>query len=102
MGFLGHVIREEKSEHLSLTRLIPGKRACGRQQQTYRLHDTYDRKAWKKATHETINVWTRTRYKIMMMRAFEERAIYINAESTHKQAFKSTLLMLVLAVEGKT
>ena len=38
----------------------------------------------------------------MMMRVFEKRAVYINAESTYKQAFKSTLSMLVLAVEGKT
>ena len=35
MRFLGHVIRKEKLEHQSLTGLIPGKRARGRQRQTY-------------------------------------------------------------------
>ena len=34
MSFLGHVIRKEKLEHLSLTGLIAGKRAQGRQRQT--------------------------------------------------------------------
>ena len=67
--FLGHVIRKEKLEHLSLTGLIPGKRARGRQRQTYLqqfgkslttlIQDAYDRKAWKKVTPEAINVWTR-------------------------------------------
>ena len=69
MKFLGHVIRQEKLEHLSLTGLIPGKRAGGRQRQTYLqqfgkspttlVHDTYDRKAWEKVPHEAINVWIR-------------------------------------------
>ena len=69
MSFLGHVIRKEKLEYLSLTGLIPGQRARGTQRQTY-LHqfskspttliqDAYDRKARKKFTHEAINVWTR-------------------------------------------
>ena len=69
MRFLGHVIRKEKLEHLSLTGLIPGKRARGVQRQTYvhqfgkspttLIQDAYDRKAWKKFTPEAINVWTR-------------------------------------------
>ena len=33
MRFLGHVIRKEQLEHLSLTRLIAAKRARGRQRQ---------------------------------------------------------------------
>ena len=59
MKFLGHVIRKEKLEYLSLTGLIPGKRARGRQRQTYLqlfgkspstlIPDAYDRKAWKKS-----------------------------------------------------
>ena len=69
MKFLGHVIRKEKLEHLCLTGLIPGKTARGRQRQTYLqqfgkspttlIHDAYDRKAWKKVTHEAIKVWIR-------------------------------------------
>ena len=57
MRFLGHVIRKEKLEHLSLVGLIPGKRAHGRQRQTNMQHlckspttliqDACDRKAWK-------------------------------------------------------
>ena len=57
MRFLGRAIRKEKLEHLSLTGLIPGKRARGRQRQTYMqqfgksqitlIHDAYDRKVWK-------------------------------------------------------
>ena len=69
MKFLGLVIRKEKLEHLSLTGLIPGKRARGRQRQTFLqqfgkspttlIHDAYDRKAWKKVTHEAIRQDTR-------------------------------------------
>ena len=54
---LSHVIRKEKLEHLSQTGLIPGKRACGRQRQTYMqqfckspttlIHDAHNRKVWK-------------------------------------------------------
>ena len=54
MRFLGHVIRKEKLEHLSLTYLqqfakIP----------TTLIQGAYDRQAWKKLTHEAINAWTR-------------------------------------------
>ena len=69
MRFLGHVLRKERLEHLSPTGLIPGKRAQGRQQQTYLQqfckspttvsHVAYDRKAWKKVTHKVMNVRTR-------------------------------------------
>ena len=66
MKLLGHVIRQEKLEHLSLTGLIPVKRARGRQRkhtynssvkaQTTLIHDAHDRKAWKQFTHEEISV----------------------------------------------
>ena len=69
MRFLGHIIRKEKLKHLSLAGLVPGKVALDRKRQTFMQqfskcpitlsHDAYDRKAWKKATHEAINVWTR-------------------------------------------
>ena len=69
MKFLGHVIRKEKLAHLSLSGLILGKRARGRQRQTYLQHfgtspttlilDAYDRKAWKKVTHQAVNIWIR-------------------------------------------
>ena len=76
MKFLGHVIRKEKLEHLSLTGLIPGKIARGRLRQTYLqhfgkspttlIHDVYDRKPWEKVTHEAINVWIRQDPRCMM------------------------------------
>ena len=59
MSFLGHVIRKEKLEHLSLTGVIPGKRARGRQRQTYLqqftkcpttlIQGAYDIQAWRQS-----------------------------------------------------
>ena len=35
MSFLGHVLRKEEMEHLVITGFVDGKRACGRQRETF-------------------------------------------------------------------
>ena len=63
--FLGHVLRKEKLEALSLRSKIPAKRARGRQRYMYLeqfhkspseiLHMAHDRRQWKLIKHEAID-----------------------------------------------
>ena len=67
--FLGHINRKLKLEHLSLTGKIIGKRAPGKQRQTYLtqfnkntqtiIHNSYERDQWATFTHEAVNAWFR-------------------------------------------
>ena len=53
MRFLGHVIRKEKLEHLSITGLIPGKEhELDNDKHIYKVTTV------TKITHVAINVWT--------------------------------------------
>lgn len=66
-GFLGHVMRKGKLEHLSLTGKIEGKRARGRQRKKYLeqlkgdpnkiIHMTYNRSKWKEFIKEAADGW---------------------------------------------
>ena len=69
--FLGHINRKLKLEHLSLslTGKIIGKRAPGKQRQTYLIQfnkntqtiiqSSFERDQWATFTHEAVNAWFR-------------------------------------------
>ena len=65
--FLGRINRKLKLKHLSLTGKVIGKRAPGKQRQTYLIQfnkntqtiiqNSYERDQWATFTHEAVNAW---------------------------------------------
>ena len=66
LQFLGHVLQEKKLEHLSIAGKIPGKRARGRQRNTFLqqfpataieiIHNANECDNWKQFSDKVINV----------------------------------------------